>query len=341
MKIVQFKVQPFSIPFVKSLENSNMKYDNREGLWLKIESENFMGFGEAAPLPMFSKESLPEVYHVFEGFFHAVKDEEIDEEELLLLTEVHCRESPSARFAVETAIYDILSRQSNTSLSKYLNISSLSSIEINGMMGPHIALDGFKVIKVKVGLGNIFDEIEQLEKLTDSYGEKVLFRLDANGFFDLPKAIRFCKEMEKFNIEYIEQPLPVNDVDDLKELQFHTDIPIALDESITCLEAAKKIIDMEVAQVFVIKPMVSGGFIESNKLIEVARSNNIIPIISSSLETAIGRMACIHLVASNKIQDACGLATDCFFNEDIATPQIKNGILNIPDKPGLGLKMEF
>jgi len=209
------------------------------------------------------------------------------------------------------------------------------------MMGLHIALDGFKVIKVKVGLGNIFDEIEQLEKLTDSYGKKVLFRLDANGFFDLPKAIRFCKEMEKFNIEYIEQPLPVNDVDDLKELQFHTDIPIALDESITCLESAKKIIDMEVAQVFVIKPMVSGGFIESNKLIEVARSNNIIPIISSSLETAIGRMACIHLVASNKIQDACGLATDCFFNEDIATPQIKNGILNIPDKPGLGLKMEF
>jgi len=341
LKIVQFKVQPFSIPFVKSLENSNMKYDNREGLWLKIESENFMGFGEAAPLPMFSKESLPEVYHVFEGFFHAVKDEEIDEEELLLLTEVHCRESPSARFAVETAIYDILSRQSNTSLSKYLNISSLSSIEINGMMGPHIALDGFKVIKVKVGLGNIFDEIEQLEKLTDSYGEKVLFRLDANGFFDLPKAIRFCKEMEKFNIEYIEQPLPVNDVDDLKELQYHTDIPIGLDESITCFESAKKIIDMEVAQVFVIKPMVSGGFIESNKLIEVARSNNIIPIISSSLETAIGRMACIHLVASNKIQDACGLATDCFFNEDIATPQIKNGILNIPDKPGLGLKMEF
>ncbi len=318
-----------------------MKYENREGLWLKIESENFMGFGEASPLPMFSKESISEVYHVFEGFFHAVKDEEIDEEELLLLAEVHCQGCPSARFAIETAIYDILSRQSNISISKHLNVSSLSSIEINGIMGSHIASDGFKVIKVKVGLGNIFDEIEQIEKLTDSYGEKVLFRLDANGFFDLPKAIRFCKEMEKFNIEYIEQPLPADDIEDLKELQYHTAIPIALDESITCIESAKKIIDMEMAQVFIIKPMVSGGFIESKKLIEVAKANKIIPIISSSLETAIGRMACIHLVASNEIKEACGLATDCFYNEQISTPKIKNGMLDLPDKPGLGLKMGF
>ena len=52
-------------------------------------------------------------------------------------------------------------------------------------------------------------------------------------------------------------------------------------------------------------------------------------------------MACIHLVASNEIKEACGLATDCFYNEQISTPKIKNGMLDLPDKPGLGLKMGF
>jgi len=341
LKIEQFKCQPFSISFKTSLKSSKGQYDHREGFWLEIMSEDYVGYGEASPLLGFSMESLHEVYYVFKGFFHAVKNEDVDEEELLLLAEVHCSDCPSARFAVETAIYDILSQQANISMSQYLNKSSLSSIEVNGMFGMHTALDGFKVLKVKVGVSNIFDEIELLEGLTESFGSEVLFRLDANEVFDLPKAIRFCKEMKKFNIDYIEQPLPIHDLEDLEELQCHTEIPIALDESITTFESVKTIIDKELAQVFVIKPMVSGGFVESSKIIEIARSNDIKSIISSSLETSIGRMACIHLAASNEIKDPCGLATDQFFSEKMSTPKIENGILNLSKLSGLGLKLEF
>ena len=52
-------------------------------------------------------------------------------------------------------------------------------------------------------------------------------------------------------------------------------------------------------------------------------------------------MACIHLAASSEIKDACGLATDYFFSEKMSTPKIENGILNLPNVSGLGLKLEF
>ena len=81
-----------------------------------------------------------------------------------------------------------------------------------------------------------------MEALTHSYGTDISFRLDANGVFDLPQAIRFCKEMEKFNIDYIEQPLAADELIDLAELRYHTEIPIAVDESITNLESAEKIV---------------------------------------------------------------------------------------------------
>ena len=341
MKISQFKVMPFSIPFVHPLQTSNATYAYREGVWLKMKWENFSGFGEAAPLPGFSVENLNEVHYALEGFHQAIKSEEMDVEELFKLVEVHSQNNPSVRFAIETAIHDLLSQDSDKSMSKNINPSALAEIKVNGMVGAHLPGDGFKVMKVKVGFNNLFDEIEHLKELTRSFGEDMLFRLDVNGAFDLPRAIRFCKEMEAFNIDYIEQPLPASELEDLAELQYHTEIPIAVDESLTDLKSAEKIIEEQAAQVFIIKPMVSGGFTESANIIEMAKSENIRSIITSSLETAIGRMACLNIAASNEINEVCGLATDYLLNEDINSPHIDNGIIKLPNISGLGVKLEI
>ena len=175
--------------------------------------------------------------------------------------------------------------------------------------------------------------------IKETFGEDVLFRLDANGAFDLPQAIRFCKEMEAFNIDYIEQPLPADELVDLAELSYHTEIPIAVDESLTDYSSAEKIIENQATDVFVIKPMVSGGFTESKKIINLAKEENIRIVITSSLETNIGRMACLHLAAANEITESCGFSTAALLNEDTIAPIIKNGLIQIPDIPGVGLEL--
>jgi len=190
-----------------------------------------------------------------------------------------------------------------------------------------------------MGKGNLFDEIEQMEQLTLSFGEIVKFRLDLNCAFDLPKAIRFCKEMEKFNIDYIEQPLPADNLEDLAELTYHTEIPIAVDESLTDFQSAEKIIEEQAAHVFVIKPMVSGGFTECKKIINLARTENIRVVITSSLETSIGRTACLHLALANEITEVCGLATGEVLNEGKPTQPIQGGKIAISDSPGLGVDL--
>ena len=194
-------------------------------------------------------------------------------------------------------------------------------------------------MKVKVGFRNLFDEIKNMEYVSESFGDEVLFRLDCNGAFDLPKAIRFCKEMEKFNIDYIEQPLPADNLEDLAELTYHTEIPIAVDESLTDFQSAEKIIDEQAAHVFVIKPMVSGGFTECKKIIKLAQTENIRTVITSSLETAIGRTACLHLSAANEVSEACGLATEELLNDDKPTQPIQGGKIAISDSHGLGIDL--
>ena len=340
MRINQFRVIPYSIPFVKPLRTAENIYSHREGLWLNIKWEDCSGWGEAAPLIGFSQESLKSIHYALEGFHHLITGETFEKEELISLVEIHFKENPSAQFAIETAIYDLLAQNANKSLSAYLNSSSKSEISVNGLTGIHLPGDDFTIMKVKVGFRNLFDEIEHMEKLTHSFGNDILFRLDANGAFNLPQAIRFCKEMEVFNIDYIEQPLPATELLDLAELIYHTDIPIAVDESLIDINSAEKIIEEQAAHVFIIKPMVSGGFTESKKIIQLARQEDVRAVITSSLETSIGRMACLHLALANEISEICGLATGELLNDEIVLPSIKNGIMQVPNKPGLGIGLE-
>ena len=324
---------------MKPLQTSGMTYTHREGIWLKLQSEKFTGVGEAAPLSGFNRETLKEVHYALEGFHQAIDREDLDREELFLLLEIHSQNTPSVRFALETAIYDILAKEAELPLAKFLNTNAVSEIAVNGMAGVHHPGDGFTVMKVKVGFRNLFDEIENMEYLTQSFGKAIQFRLDANGAFDLPKAIRFCKEMEKFNIDYIEQPLPADNLEDLAELTYHTEIPIAVDESLTDFQSAEKIIEEQAAHVFVIKPMVSGGFTECKKIINLARTENIRVVITSSLETSIARTACLHLALTNEITEACGLATREVLNESKPTQPIQGGKIAISDSPGLGVDL--
>ena len=339
MIISDFQAIPYSIPFVKPLQTAGETYTHREGIWLKLRSEKFTGFGEAAPLLGFSKETLKEVHYALEGFHQAIEGENIECDELLSLIKVHSINIPSVRFSLETAVYDILAKEEKLPLAKYCNTNAKTEIPVNGIAGVHFPGDGFSVIKVKVGFRNLFDEIENMECLTESFGSEVRFRLDANGIFDLPQAIRFCKEMETFNIDYIEQPLPAYNLEDLEELTYHTEIPIAVDESLTDYNSAEKIIDEQAAQVFVIKPMVSGGFSECKKIIHLAQAENIRTVITSSLETSIGREACLHLILSNEITEVCGLATGCFLTEEIPLNPILDGKIRIIDRHGLGIDL--
>ena len=337
MNISQFIVKPYSIPFIKPLQTAGKTYTHREGVWLQLQWEDYVGVGEAAPLNEFSRENVKEVHYALEGFHQAIDGENFDSEDLLALLNIYTENIPSARFGLETAIFDLLSQKAGKPLALYLNPDVHTEIAVNGITGIHMPGDGFKVMKVKVGFRNLFDEIDQMVLLTKSFGEDISFRLDANGAFDLPQAIRFCKEMEAFNIDYIEQPLSADELVDLAELSYHTKIPIALDESLTDLSSAEKIIEKQAANVFIIKPMVSGGFSESKKIIQLAKEENIRTVITSSLETVIGRMACLHLAAANEITEACGLSTGDFFSEDKPTNPIQDGMLSLLNTPGMGI----
>ena len=330
----------FSLPFKDSFKTGSHIYKSREGFIVKILSDGEVGYGEVSPLTGFSIESLKESSYAIESLKCAIKGIEFSKEGIFDELKYYLDKCPSAYFGIETALLDIFSKQENLSVAKYLNPNCKNKIKVNGIAGIHSIEDNFDSIKVKMGFNNFWEDIEYLDRITTEFGDRVKLRLDLNGAYDLPRAIRFCKEVEKFNVDYIEQPLSIKSLEDLAELRYHTYIPIALDESLNTFCSAKKIIEYQAADIFIVKPMVSGGFYKSKKIIDLGNQNNISSIISTSLETGIGRMACLHLAASNDIGEPCGLSTGDLFSKDLANPyNINSGIVRLSGLVGLGLEI--
>ena len=340
MIIKNLSLKAANYKMVNKLKSSNFTHNIRNSWIIKIEdNDGFIGYGEASPLSSFNRESFEEAGYCLEGFKLAIRDinEPISIEELIILSNVHTLTAPSATFAIQTALYDLLSTKNNQSLSNFINSNSLSSVQSNGIYNL-TSINNYKVIKVKCGFRNLYDEIELLDNLVQQEGTDIEFILDLNQAHDLPKAIRFLKEIDKFNIRYVEQPLAQDQLEDLEELRYHSEIPIALDESVTDIDSINKILDTNAADVFILKPQSIGSFQKLNQAIELIKNNNKKAVITSSLEGSIGRFATMHLVAANQITDTCGLALEKIYkHEDHIFPNIENGTITISDQPGLGL----
>ena len=339
MKIFKIESHPYELKFKTSFKTAKTNYEHRNGTIIKIFIDNLIGLGEVAPLAGFHEESLLECYYALEAINQSISNiEDITSDELFEIFKLHSERKPSLLFGLQTALLDILSQKCKVPLNRYLNNNCLDLIKLNAVHTIHAPDKNFNIVKVKLGYNNIHDDVEMMTQISSSYQSHVQFRIDVNGQLDLIKAIRFCKTMEQFNVEYIEQPLAANEFEDLSELRMHTNIPIAVDESLTSIKSAKHIIDTQAADIFIIKPMIIGDYNEIKDIINLAGANDIHCIITNMLDGAINRMACIHIASANNLSSACGLSMDNLFDSELyQTPDIINGKILIPENHGLGL----
>ena len=339
MIIKDISLKAADYQMINKLTSSNFTHNIRNSWIIKItDSDGIIGYGEASPLPSFNIETFEASGYCLEGFKLAVNhiDEEISLEELMILSNVHTLDAPSAAFAIQTALYDLISKKNNQSLSSFINPDFLSQVKSNGIYNL-TSIDQYKVIKLKCGFRNLYDELELIEKLTDQYESEVNFILDLNQNYDLSQAIRFLKEVSKFNIAYVEQPLKKDKFEDLAELRFHSKIPIALDESVSDLDTINDILYHNIADIIIIKPQSIGSFDKIKKAITLIREAEKQVTITSSLEGKIGRFASMHLAAANQIESPCGLALEkIFLHENSEFPLICNGKISVPQQHGLG-----
>lgn len=173
-----------------------------------------------------------------------------------------------------------------------------------------VASSGCTTAKVKVG--DPLDEA-RVEAVRDALGSSGRLRIDVNGAWDVETAATRIKELARYDLEYVEQP--VSDVEDMAALRRIVDVRIAADESLRSDGGPERIALLEAADVAVLKVHPLGGV---RRCLEIADTTGLPCVASSAIETSIGLAAGLALAAAlPELPFACGLGTITLLEHDV------------------------
>ncbi|MBN3585326.1 O-succinylbenzoate synthase, partial [Algoriphagus aestuarii] len=108
-----------------------------------------------------------------------------------------------------------------------------------------VASSGCTTAKVKVAERgqSEADDVARVEAVRDALGPRGRVRIDVNGAWDVDTAVRMIRLLDRFELEYVEQPCAT--VDELAEVRRRVSVPIAADESIRRAEDPLRVRDAE------------------------------------------------------------------------------------------------
>ncbi|MEG4571461.1 o-succinylbenzoate synthase [Microcoleus sp. N3A4] len=188
-------------------------------------------------------------------------------------------------------------------------------------------LEGYRTFKWKIGVAAIEQELKIFQQLIKAMHnlcdrQPAFLRLDANGGLSYSQAKTWLEACDKVkatpdfspDIEFLEQPLPVTQFQEMVELNAIYATAIALDESAANLDRIQECYSQGWRGIFVIKPAIAGS---PSQLRKLCQTHNIDAVFSSVFETQIGRQAALNLATELSLNKrALGFGTDCWFDDN-------------------------
>nr|WP_083951507.1 o-succinylbenzoate synthase [Actinomadura rubrobrunea] len=178
-----------------------------------------------------------------------------------------------------------------------------------------VRASGCRTAKVKVAEPGQSedDDLARVEAVRDALGPSGRVRVDVNGAWDVDTAARMIRRLDRFDLEYVEQPCAT--LEELARVRRLVDVPVAADESIRRAEDPLKVRAAEAADVAVLKVQPLGGV---RAALRVAEACGLPVVVSSAVETSVGLAAGVALAAAlPELPYACGLATLSLLEGDV------------------------
>jgi len=303
MKSLRFEWRSYVRPFARPLLTAYGEWQYRAGILIRLTAENErVGYGEIAPMPWFGSETLEQAL-AWCGQLPST----LDESAIFSIPDT----LPCCQFGLESAWTMILA---DFSPPFFPMCALLSTGERALSEWAPLWRSGYRTFKWKIAVAEPERELDWFAQLHTQLPAETRLRLDANGGLTLPAAEQWLVVCDRLSIEYLEQPLPPDQLDEMLILQKDHSTAIALDESVATLAQLQACLDHGWQGVVVIKPAIAGS---PTKLRHLCQTYNPDLVFSSAFETAIGRQAGLHLAATLNHRDrALGYGTSQWFRTD-------------------------
>ncbi len=298
----------YRLPLRRPLTIGASVLNERRGLLLAWEREiGKVIWGEAAPLPGYSPDSLDDAASQLERAVTHLRREDISPERIR--RESRKLAAPSAQCALDMLAWDVEPRADRIAVSALLTDPA-------EQQAAAIRDAGYKAVKLKVGRRDLEEDIRWVRAVAGILGDGVRLRLDANRAWEWDEAIHFYSRIRDCPIDYIEEPL--REVSRLREL---SSVPLALDESLRDIHP-DFLQQYGGVRAVVIKPSCLGGD-RAREWAETAGRMGIQVVAGAAYETGIGLRHLARWAAAHGLPGvAHGLDTARQLGEDVIEPRL-------------------
>jgi o-succinylbenzoate synthase len=282
----RFQFFPYQLKFRKQIETYHGIWNTREGIIIHLtDKTGKIGKGEIAPISWFGSETLEQALKFCEqqGKF-------ITREQISKIPD----QFPACQFAFESALDSLFSPYSQYRIMDYTYLLPTGEEALREWTKGWEKR--YKTFKWKIGLRDIDTELRWFERLISVLPSDAKLRLDANGGLKTHEEVtRWLEIADKTGkVEFIEQPLPPHQLDEMLGFSQYYKTPLALDESVANLHLLEDCYKRGWRGVYIIKAAIIGS---PRNLRHFLYQSKIDAVFSSAFETVVGRNAVIKLAS--------------------------------------------
>ncbi|MFJ8931520.1 mandelate racemase/muconate lactonizing enzyme family protein [Streptomyces sp. NPDC102364] len=356
MKITQIEAIPFAIPYRKPLKFASGEVHVADHVLVRVHTdEGIVGTAEAPPRPYTYGETQESIVAVIDKLFapqliglsaweretmHARMDRTVG--------------NPTAKAAIDMAVWDVIGQAAQVSVSELLGGWS-DRMKVSHMVGfapPEEMVSeaerirdtyGITTFKVKVGRQPYTLDVEACRALRASLGDDVRLYIDGNRGWSASDSARALREMDDLGLDFAEELCPADDVLGRRWLVSQSKIPFVADESApTPADVTRELLAGSATAISI--KTARTGFTNSTRVLNQCEAMGVEVVIGNQIDGQIGTLCAVAFGAAHRAttRRAGELSNFLDMADDLlAEPLvIEGGTLRVREGSGLGLDID-
>lgn len=337
---MKIEILKFRLKLHNCLQIANDSFDFQDTLIVALSHNGYTGYGEATVEPYYNV-SYGTLERALEKVRPLLAKHSLEHpEQLWHLIAAEIQSEPFALCALDCAAYDLWGKLRGRRTIDLLGFDTKQLVPSNYTLGIDTidamvsnlrSFASWPIFKVKLGTDYDTEIISALRKESSKP-----FRVDANTGWDADKTLKINSFLLEHGVEFIEQPLPPEDVKGQKHIFAHSQLPIIADESCIVESDVERCADK--FHGINIKLMKCGGITPALRMIDKARELGMKVMCGCMAESSVGISAIAQILPRLDYVDMDSVA---LLSEDIATGvSVLNGVCSYSEDPGSGISLK-
>lgn len=361
-KIERIEVFPVLLPVIETFEFASGSAGKAGGkaphVFVKVtDSEGEVGWGEGRPVPQWSYETLETVSTTIRNYLAPALLGMPVADRWGMHPRMHAAigrgpstGQPVAKAAVDLAVHDLCARAAGMPLRSFLGgADERDYVELSYTVTGHDAATvkeqveaarqaGFRHFNFKAASGS---DLEVAESVREAAGPEAFVWADANQGYGLHQAREAAPRLASVGVDVLEQPLPADRINLMRELRRSVQIPLAVDESSVSPADFLAHVAEGLVDYLVVKVTRSGGVWPTLAQISVAEAAGLPLLVSGLTDGLLTKLAVCQVAAAFGCAGPAALNGSQFTDESAIFPDKaeveSGGAVHLPAVAGIGV----